>query len=194
LRGPAKIRRIGFLEHPGLPDAWIAQFREELRARGWVEGETFVIERRSTEGKQERLPELAAELIGIPVDVIVTRGAPPALVAKPLTSTIPIVVSGVADPVGFGLVESLNRPGGNVTALVSTPPEMAAKCLELLKETDPGISRVAVLLNPMTPGSVRMWQVAQEAAPGLGLTLHAVEVSDADPRSRCTQPGPRRSS
>jgi putative tryptophan/tyrosine transport system substrate-binding protein len=178
---PAKVRRIGFLAHPTIPDAWIDQFREELAARGWVEGETFLIERRFTDGREERLPELAAELIGLPVDVIVTRGAPPAYPAKALTGSIPIVVVGSGDPVGQGLVASLNRPGGNVTGPIESPVELGAKCLELLKESFPAISRVAVLFNPRTPGPARQWQIVhREAAPKLGLTVQAVELPEPD--------------
>ena len=142
----AKIPRIGYLTgslaaSPHLPVA----FRQGLRDLGYVESGNLVIEFRDAEGKLERLPALAAELVALKVDVIVAGGTPVALAAKQATRTLPIVFAAAADPVTDGLVTSLARPGGNVTGLSSLPPERIGKCLELLTQAVPGVSRVAVL-------------------------------------------------
>src|SRR6266498_2326367 len=143
----AKIARIGYLSpnlaaSPHLRDA----FRQGLRDFGYVEGRNVVIEYRDAEGKPERLPALAAELVALKVDLIVTGGATPtALAAKQATKTIPIVFTSAPDPVTDGLVTSLARPGGNVTGSSNLNPELVGKCLEQLKQAVPGISLVAVL-------------------------------------------------
>src|SRR5712692_5133480 len=144
-----KVPRIGFLAlnraaNPHLPEA----FRQGLRDLGYVEGRNVVIEYRDAEGNLERLPALAAELVALKVDVIVVGGRLHALAAKQATRTLPIVFAAVADPVGSGLVTSLARPGGNVTGLSNLAPDLVGKCLELLKEAVPGVSRVAVLWQP----------------------------------------------
>ncbi len=145
----ANIARIGYLggnwaANPHLPEA----FRQGLRDLGYVEGRNVVIEYRDAEGKIERLPALAAELVALKVDVIVAPNTPAALAAKQATRTLPIVFAGVADPVTSGLVESLARPGGNVTGLSILAPELVGKCLELLKQAVPGVTQVAVLWQP----------------------------------------------
>ncbi len=145
----AKIARIGFLSGslgggPHLPEA----FRQGLRDLGYVEGRNVVIEYRDAEGKLERLPALAAELVALKVDVILAPGTPHALAAKQATRTLPIVFAAVSDPVASGLVTSLARPGGNVTGLSNLNLELVGKCLELLKQGVPGVSRVAVLWQP----------------------------------------------
>ncbi len=145
----AKITRIGFLAsnlaaNPHLPEA----FRQGLRDLGYVEGRHVVIEYRDAEGKSERLPALATELVALKVDVIVVASTPPALAAKQATKTIPIVFTAVGDPVTDGLVTSLARPGGNVTGLSTAGPDLVGKRLEQLKQAVPGVSRVAVLWQP----------------------------------------------
>ncbi len=146
----AKIARIGYLSHnlAAAPHQHEA-FRQGLRDLGYVEGRNFVIEYRSAEGKFERLPALAAELVALKVDVIVAAaGTLAALAAKQATRTVPIVFIAVGDPVTSGLVTSLARPGGNVTGLSLLFPELVGKCLELLTQAVPGVSRVAVLWQP----------------------------------------------
>jgi ABC-type uncharacterized transport system substrate-binding protein len=145
----AKVPRIGYLV-PNLAanPHWLEAFRQGLRDLGYVEGRNLVIEYRSAEGKLERLPALAAELVALKVDVIVVGGTLVALAAKQATRTLPIVFAAVADPVSSGLVTSLAQPGGNVTGLSLLAPELVGKCLEQLKQAVPGVSRVAVLWQP----------------------------------------------
>src|SRR5206468_12908627 len=149
-----RIRRIGFL---GTGNAagmatWVDALRGELRALGYAEGRNLSIEYRWADGKYERAPELAAELVRLKVEVLVTHGTPGTLAAKGATTTIPIVMASVGDAVLVGLVASLARPGGNVTGSAFFNPELAAKRLELLKEALPRVTRVAALLNPHNPG------------------------------------------
>jgi putative ABC transport system substrate-binding protein len=139
-----------------LPEA----FRQGLRDLGYVEGRTVLIEYRDAEGRFERLPALAAELVALKVDVIVAGGTPHALAAQQATRTIPIVLTGAGDPVPSGLVTSLARPGGNVTGLANLRPDLVGKCLEQLKQAVPGVSHVAVLWQPgghLTPESATLW-------------------------------------
>src|SRR5438034_1572452 len=179
----AKIARIGYLTsslgaNPRLPEA----FRQGLRDLGYVEGRNLVIEYRDAEGKVERLPALAAELVALKVDVIVTEGSTlAARVAKEATRTIPIVFAGVGDPVESGLVTSLARPGGNVTGLSSLAAELVGKRLELLKQAVPGVSRVAVLWFPGALGERTdkdMLKEAEAAERALGVRLQVIEVRD----------------
>ncbi len=146
---PARVSRIGALSpfSPGSDPAFEA-FAQGLRERGWVEGQNIAIEFRWAEGKLERLSDLVAELVRLKVDVIVAPTTAPALAAKNATGSIPIVMLYVADPVGRGLVASLARPGGNITGLSWGGIELSGKQLELLKETVPRLSQVAVLTNP----------------------------------------------
>src|SRR5262249_18678361 len=131
------------------------------------------------DNKLDRLPALADELVRLKVDVLVTPSTPSALAAKNATRTIPIVFLGVVDPVGVGLVDSLARPGENITGVTSIAAELAGKRLELLKETIPNLSRVAVLWNPQDPGSAQQWKESQIPARELSLQLHSMEVSNA---------------
>jgi putative tryptophan/tyrosine transport system substrate-binding protein len=179
---PKKVARIGYLtaqsavaEQPRLES-----FRQGLRALGHIEGQNIVIEFRHTDGKFERLPDVAAELVRLKVDVLVANTTNAALAAKNATRTIPIFFIGVSDPVAAGLVDSLARPGGNITGLTNIAPMLAGKRLELLKETVPKLSRVALMWNPQNPGSVPQWQESQLPARELGLQLHSMEVSSAD--------------
>ncbi len=147
---PAKVTRIGYLA-PSSQPAREEVFRRELSRLGYVEGPDFVIEYRSANGSFERLPDLAAELVALKVDVLVAVVTQASLAAKKATATIPIVMVGVSDPVGAGLVTSLARPGGNVTGTSTLAADVVGKQLEVLKEMLPKASRVATLWNPANP-------------------------------------------
>ena len=176
----AKVPRIGYLStnlaaNPHLPEA----FRQGLRDLGYVEGRNLVIEYRDAEGKLERLPALAAELVALKVDVIVTSTTVGVLAAKQATKTLAIVFAAVGDPVASGLVTSLARPDGNVTGLSALSPELIGKCLELLKQAVPRVSRVAALWEPGVLGERTdkdMLKGADVAARALGVRLQVVEV------------------
>jgi putative ABC transport system substrate-binding protein len=137
-----KIPRIGYLGSVSSSPR-VATFRQGLRELGYVEGKNIIIEWRHHEGKVDRLPTLAAELVRLKVDIIITAGAPAARAAKEATSTVPIVMTQIGDPVGSGFVASLARPGGNITGLSILAPELSGKRLDLLKEIVPNLSRVA---------------------------------------------------
>jgi putative ABC transport system substrate-binding protein len=182
---PKKVYRIGYLSplDPASDLARSEAIRLALRELGHIEGQNIVIEYRYAEGKRDRLPELAAELVRLKVDIIVVAGGPtPIRAAKNATKTIPIVMAGGgADPVEAGLVESLARPGGNVTGLTLLSRELGGKRLELLKEAVPKVARVAVLYDPALPGIVR--EVKEDlpvAARALRLTVRSWEVRDVD--------------
>jgi putative ABC transport system substrate-binding protein len=174
-----KIFRIGFLtETTASGSAGLLEtFRQEMRKLGWIEGKNFTIESRFAEQKNEWLPELAAELVRLKVDLIAVTATPPAVAAKKATTTIPIVMGNVGDPVGAGLIASLARPGGNVTGNASLSPELNSKRLEVLKDAVPRLSRVGVL---RTPGSVQ-WKEIRPAAVALKLKLEEIETQ-ADPK------------
>jgi putative ABC transport system substrate-binding protein len=182
---PRKVTRIGYLSSG---DATSESTRSEairlaLRGLGYIDGQNIAFEYRYAEGKFERHPELAAELVRLKVDIVVIAGgAIPVRAAKNATKTIPIVMVGVGtDPVEEGLVESLARPGGNVTGLTLISGELGAKRLELLKEAVPKLARVAVLYNPVIPVNVlEVKEVLPVAARALGLTLRNWEVRDAN--------------
>jgi putative tryptophan/tyrosine transport system substrate-binding protein len=176
-QAPAKVLRIGVLAPGcGTPSPILEPFLQGLRARGYVEGQTLAIEWRYAEGRAERFAELAAEMVRLPVDLIVAVSTPAALAAKQATATIPVVMVYVADPVGTGLVVSLARPGGNLTGVSDMATELSAKRLELLKEAVPTLSRVAVLWNAADPGMVLRFRELEIAARALGVTLHSHEV------------------
>ena len=156
----------------------VRAFLDQLRALGYVQGRNLVFEPRSAEGKLERLPDLVADLIRLKVDVIVSSLSPAIRAAKQQTSTIPIVMAGINDPVGAGFVASLARPGGNVTGLSMLVTELSGKRLELLKETLPNLSRAAFLWNPTQPGQALALKDTQAAARVLGVTLQLYEVRD----------------
>src|SRR5436309_2260410 len=167
---PKKVSRIGFLAatDPARESARSEGIRLALRERGYIEGQNIAIEYRYAEGKFDRLPELATELVRLKVDIIQVSGNRPILAAKNATKTIPIVmVGGGADPVEAGLVESLARPGGNVTGITVLNRELGGKRLELLKEAVPKLARVAVLYDPAIPNSVLELKEVQTAAPAL---------------------------
>jgi putative tryptophan/tyrosine transport system substrate-binding protein len=174
----AKVFRIGFL---GLPTADSLPKRPEalragLRDLGYQEGRDFVIEYRWADGNYDRLPALLADLIRLKVDVIVTHGTPGAMAAKKATSTIPIVMAVVGDALGSGLVSSLARPGGNMTGLTFFNPELAAKRLELLKETIPGLTDAGILLNLANPINEPILLQMSRVAQSLKLELHQFDV------------------
>jgi putative ABC transport system substrate-binding protein len=176
----AKVPRIGYLvTNLAANPHWLEAFRQGLRDLGYVEGRNVVVEYRDAEGKLERIPALAAELVALKVDVILAGSALHALAAKQATSTIPIVFTVAADPVGSGLVASLARPGGNVTGLSNLAPELVGKGLELLTQAVPGVSRVAVLWQPGALGERTekdMLTRAEVAARALGVQLQFVEA------------------
>src|SRR3989337_1028421 len=176
-----KIARIGFLT-PNMaasPPHVREAFRQGLHDLGYVEGRNVVIEYRDAEGKSERFPALAAELVALKVDVIVAPGTPAALAAKQATRTLPIVFPIAGDPVTSGLVTSLARPGGNVTGLSALSPELVGKWLELLTQAVPGVSRVAFLQQPGALGERTekdSLKAAEVAARALGVRLQFVEA------------------
>src|SRR5206468_3355762 len=168
---PQKVPRIGYLGAPPLSAmaARTEAFRQGLRELGYMEGKNIVIEWRSAEGKSERVPALAAELVRLKVDVIITAGPASTRPAKEATATIPIVMAFDNDPVGNGFVASLARPGGNITGLSTLAPEISGKQLELLKEIVPRLSRVAVLGTSITPGNAQALRETELAAGALGV-------------------------
>jgi len=176
----AKVPRIGWLaNNPAGSPHLLEAFRQGLRDLGYVEGRNVVIEYRAAEGKWERFPALAAELVALKVDVIVAANSLAVLPAKQATRTIPIVFTGVPDAVGSGFVASLAGPGGNVTGLSALSPELVGKCLEQLKQAVPAVSRVAVLWQPGAFGERTekvMLKEAEAAARALGVRLHFVEA------------------
>ena len=174
-----KIFRIGVLDVLGAASngANLSAFRQGLRELGYVEGQNVVIEYRSADGRPERFPDLATELVRLKVDVIVTRGTSAALGAKHVTDTIPIVMASSGDPVFAGLVNSLARPGANVTGLhLITPPDLAGTRLRLLKEVIPGLSRVGVLLDSGDVYSRLMMKEIERVAHEIGVQLHSVDT------------------
>jgi putative ABC transport system substrate-binding protein len=175
---PARVPRIGFLGLVSASD--FAKQVEALRAGlgdlGYLEGKTIVIEYRWAEGKYNRLPDLAAELVRLKVDVLVTHGTPGALAAKRATTTIPIVMATSGDAVASGLVESLARPGGNVTGSTFFVPELNAKRLEFFKESFPHTRRMAVLVNPDNPAIVSIVQAMERTAGSLKVALQQFAV------------------
>jgi putative ABC transport system substrate-binding protein len=177
---PAKVPRIGYLTAGSLSaiSARIEAFRQGLRELGYVQGKNIVIEWRSVEGKADRLPGLAAELVRLKVDVIVTAGPQATHAAKEATVTIPIVMTFDSDPVGSGSVASLARPGGNITGLSTLAPEISGKQLELLKEIVPRLSRVAVLGSSTTPGNAQSLKETKLAARALAVQLQYLDVRD----------------
>jgi len=174
-----RVAKIGFLSTTTrvaigpLFDA----FRQGLRERGYVEGKTVVIELRVAEGRVERIPELARELVALKMDVIVATIDPAIAAAKRETRTIPIVMTNSSDPAGTGFVTSLAHPGGNLTGLSSLSPELNGKRLELLKEAIPGLSRVALVWNPDSRGNLVDYKEAEGAARSQRLELQSVELS-----------------
>jgi putative ABC transport system substrate-binding protein len=177
-----KTARIGLLTRKTDPSvsAQIDAFRQGLAELGWVPGRNTRIEHRDAQGQAERLPALAAELVALKVDVIVTVDTPPTQAAKRATSTIPIVVAVSADPVGAGLVESLAHPGGNTTGLSLLAPETDQKTLELLKEALPKVRRVAMIFDPKNQGMMFRLKAIETAAPKLAIALEPIPAVSAN--------------
>jgi putative ABC transport system substrate-binding protein len=178
-----KTPQIGYLgvSSPSLEPHYVEAFRQKLRELGHVEGKNIAIEYRWAEGQDDRLPNLASELVRLKPDVIVTTGTPGAVAAMQATKTIPIVMASSADPVGSGLVASLARPGGNVTGFTILGPELEGKRLELLKQAVPGLSRLAVLWNPSNPGIVSYFETVKNAGRALQISLGpVVEIRRSD--------------
>jgi len=176
-----KVPRIGYLTGGSveLEKSWIASLQQGLREVGYVEGQSIVVELKGAAGRADQLPGLAESLIRSKVDVLVTAGDAATLAAKQATSTVPIVMVTVADPVAIGLVASLGRPGGNVTGLSDQHADLVAKRLEVLKDLVPSASHIAVLLNPANPSHALQLKGLQAAAPAVSVTVLPREVSDA---------------
>ena len=180
---PAKLPKIGFLSSgfgEGSSSGWRDSFVREFGKLGYVQGKNVAFELRNANTNYDRLPALAEELVRLKVDVIVTPGANDTQAAKKATTTIPIVFTGAgSDPVTLGLVDSLARPGGNVTGFAQIVAALAGKRLELLKETVPKLSRVAVLWDPQNTGSTQIWEESQRQAKELGLQVHPLRIKSA---------------
>ena len=179
-----KVHRIGVLEIVGVASnaANLSAFRQGLAELGYVEGQTFVLEYRSAEGRPERFSDLATELVQLKVDVIVTRGTPATLAAKHATQTTPIVMASSGDPALEGIVASLARPGGNVTGLyITAPPELGGKRLQLLKEAVPALSRVGILWNPGDLQAPLIVRDTERVARALGVKLTRLELQRSEP-------------
>src|SRR5436190_8365801 len=175
---PKKIPRIGYLSpnSPSTNPARLEAFRQGLRELGYVEGKNIFVEYRNAEGKLDRLPALAAELVRLKVEVIVTAGPASNRAAKPTTVTIPIVLVFDDDPVGSGYAASLARPGGNITGLSTLSPEISGKHVELLREIVPKLSRVAVLGNASQPGNPQALREINLTADAFGVQVQYLEV------------------
>jgi putative tryptophan/tyrosine transport system substrate-binding protein len=177
---PKKVPRIGFLS-PTTDDSRVEAFRQGLRELGYIEGQNITIEYRWADGKFDKLPDLALELVRLKVDVVVAVVTQASLAAKKATGTIPIVMIGVSDPVGSGLVSSLARPGANITGNSSMTAEVVGKQLELLKETFPKISQIAALWNPANPiFQAIQRKESEDAARALGIRLQLMEARVPD--------------
>jgi putative ABC transport system substrate-binding protein len=174
----AKIRRIGYLTATSLSAiaARTEAFRQGLRELGYLEGKNIVIEQRHAEGKMERLPALAAELVRLNVDVIVSAGPGDTRAAKDLTSTIPIIMAQDSDPVGNGFVASLAQPGGNITGLSTLAPEISGKRLELLYDTVPKLARIAIFGRLTRPGNAQAVTEVERAATTFRVRLQYIDV------------------
>jgi putative ABC transport system substrate-binding protein len=173
-----KVYRIGMLERTSsaINAANLNGFRQGLRELGYVEGKNFIIEYRSADGRDERFPGLATELVRLKVDLILTRGTPATLAAKNATGTIPVIMTGVGDPVRQGVVASLARPGGNVTGLSPLVTELYPKRVELLRELLPGAVRLAALFNMSNPALPAQWKQVEQAAQSLGFQPQLLDV------------------
>jgi putative ABC transport system substrate-binding protein len=179
---PKKVWRIGYLSwsDPAAESSRSEPIRQALRERGYIAGQNIAIEYRYSEGKNDRLPELAAELVRLKVDIIIAGGVPLVRAAKNATKTIPIIMAGQgSDPVEAGLVDSLAHPGGNVTGITNLSRELGGKRLELLKEAVPKLARVAIIYEPATGGVAEVKEILPVAARALRLTVRFWEVRNA---------------
>src|SRR5947199_228419 len=173
-----RVRRIGMLETVSRAsnEANFDAFRRGLRELGYIEGQSVAIEYRSADGLAERFPTLAAELVQLPVDVIVTRGTPAALAAKEATTTIPIVMAAIGEPLGVGVVASLAHPGGNITGFSAFVTELSGKRVEVMKEAFPAVARAGFLNNMSNPVAPPQWEATQVAARALGVAVELLDV------------------
>ena len=179
-QGPPRVPRIGVLR-PGSPmgaDLVLEAFRQELKALGYFQGQNVLLEARYAEGKLDRLPHLATELVQLKVDVIVVASGVAIRAVQQATTTIPVVMAVSSDPVADGIVASLARPGGNITGLSMLALELSGKRLQLLKEAVAKASRVAVMWNPAYTGMEARYRVVQEGAPQVGVTVRSLEVRE----------------
>jgi putative ABC transport system substrate-binding protein len=174
-----KLPKIGWLGSGGFGGA-LESFRREFSKLGYVDGKNIAFETRYAENKLDRLSALADELVRLKVDVLVATSSNAALAAKNATRMIPIVYVSSGDPVALGLVDSLARPGRNITGFTTIAPVLSGKRLELLKQTIPKLSRVAVLWNPQNSASAEQWKGSQQSSRELGLQLHSMEVSSVE--------------
>jgi putative ABC transport system substrate-binding protein len=177
-----KVWRIGVLETVPreLNAAYFNAFLQGLRELGYVEGRSIVFEYRSADGRQERFPALADELVRLKVDMIVTRGTPAALAAKKATKSIPLVMAGAGDPVGSGIVATLARPGGNITGLSALNVEISAKRVELLMELIPGIARIACLFDMSNPVNPPQWKETERAVQSRKIRTLLFDLRNAE--------------
>jgi putative tryptophan/tyrosine transport system substrate-binding protein len=173
---PGKIPRIGYLSGTGSESDNLKAFRQGLRELGYIEGKNILVEYRYAEGREDQLRDLAAELVRLNVDVLVTASTIAVRAAKQLSATTPIVMAGVGDAVATGLVASLSRPGANVTGITALGSELATKQLEVLKDIVPRVSRVAVLFNAANPGNFNSWKQIEAVAPSMRVRPQALEV------------------
>jgi ABC-type uncharacterized transport system substrate-binding protein len=189
-----KVPRVGFLTafSPSDVPQWREGFRQGLRDFSYTEGRNIVIEYRYAEGRPERLPGLAAELVRLKMDIIAAETTPASLAVQQATATIPIVMTLVADPVESGLISSLARPGGNITGLSLQLPDIAAKRLQLLREAAPEVSRVGILWNSASPITPPQFRAAEAAAQVLGIQLESLGVRAPDDFERAFQAATRR--
>jgi putative ABC transport system substrate-binding protein len=185
---PGRIRRIGILRPGALADASLDAFLQALRALGYIENQNIVVEARSAEGKVDRLPALARELVDLKVDVVVAEHSSAIQAAKQESRTIPIVMAASADPIGAGFVASLARPGGNITGLSRVAPEAEEKRLELLKQTLPKAGQVAFIWDPNNPGLLVRFKAVQITARSLGLDVLSLEVRGPDDLQSALKP------
>jgi ABC-type uncharacterized transport system substrate-binding protein len=181
-----KVWRIGILDTTSvaLNAANFDALRQGLRQHGYIEGQNLVIDYRSADGRVERFPDLAAELVHLKVDLIVTRGTPAVVAVKNATKTIPVVMAASGDPIGAGVVAGLARPGANVTGLSAFVTELQAKRLELLKELVPGINRIAALLNMSSPATPPQWEQTKAAARTLAIEPQLLDVRKPEDLNR----------
>jgi putative tryptophan/tyrosine transport system substrate-binding protein len=181
-RRSSRLHRVGMLERTSVAinAANLDGFREGLRDLGHSDGESYIIEYRSADGIDELFPNLAAELVRLNVDVILTRGTPAALAAKNATATIPVIMVGIGDPVGQGLVDSLARPGGNVTGLSALVTDLYAKRVQLLREVVPGARRIAALFNMSNLAIPPQWREVETTARSLAMQPQLLDVRKPD--------------
>jgi putative ABC transport system substrate-binding protein len=188
-----RLWRIGVLEtvSAAMNTANFDAFRQGLKELGYSEGRDYVVEYRSVDGRPTRFPELAAELVGLRVDLIVTRGTPAARAAQQATTTIPIVMAAIGEALGAGVVASLARPGGNVTGLSAFVIELAGKRVELLRELIPGVARVGFLGNMSNPIVPPQWDITRDVARGLGIEAELLDVRNAEDITRAFETAQR---